>query len=262
MRIGFIGAGNMTSAITKGAVDLGILYSKDVYIYDRNDYKTRELCEKYGFNICRSQGEAEIKTDILVVAVKPANAKDVFSGISKAKAVISIVAGYSYADIKGCVLKKDIRFLRIMPNTPLAVGEGLSAFALPTDFTEEELNEARRIFGALGKVEEIDEKYFSAVTAVSGSGPAYVYMFIEALADAGVKHGLKRDVALTLAAQTVYGSSKMVLETNIHPAMLKDAVTSPGGTTIEATSVLEKNCFRGAIIAAVDACVKKADNLK
>ena len=141
MRIGFIGAGNMTSAITKGAVDLGILSSKDIYIYDRNDYKTRELCEKYGFNICRSQGEAEIKTDILVVAVKPANAKDVFSGISKAKAVISIVAGYSYADIKGCVLKKDIRFLRIMPNTPLAVGEGLSAFALPTDFTEEELKD-------------------------------------------------------------------------------------------------------------------------
>lgn len=142
------------------------------------------------------------------------------------------------------------------------VNAGASAFAVPSNLNQDEYEQMKALFSALGTVNEIEEKYFSAVTGVSGSGPAYVYMFMEALADAGVKHGLTRDVAKTLAAQTVFGAAKMVLETGKHPAQLKDDVCSPGGTTIEAVAVLEELGLRASVIDAVDACVNKADNLK
>ena len=142
------------------------------------------------------------------------------------------------------------------------VNAGASAFAVPSNLNQDEYEEMKELFSALGTVNEIEEKHFSAVTGVSGSGPAYVYMFIEALADAGVKHGLTRDVAKTLAAQTVFGAAKMVLEAGKHPAQLKDDVCSPGGTTIEAVAVLEELGLRASVIDAVDACVNKADNLK
>ena len=144
----------------------------------------------------------------------------------------------------------------------MTVNAGASAFAVPSNLNQDEYEEMKELFSALGTVNEIEEKYFSAVTGVSGSGPAYVYMFIEALADAGVKHGLTRDVAKTLAAQTVFGAAKMVLETGKHPEQLKDDVCSPGGTTIEAVAVLEELGLRASVIDAVDACVNKADNLK
>ena len=144
----------------------------------------------------------------------------------------------------------------------MMVNAGASAFAVPSNLNQDEYEQMKALFSALGTVNEIEEKYFSAVTGVSGSGPAYVYMFMEALADAGVKHGLTRDVAKTLAAQTVFGAAKMVLETGKHPAQLKDDVCSPGGTTIEAVAVLEELGLRASVIDAVDACVNKADNLK
>ena len=260
MRIGFIGGGNMAGTIAAGAADSGAIAPQNIYIYDRNFDKADALCKKHGFNACRSQAEAEIKSDIVVIAVKPNSAKDVLDGISRAKAIVSIVAGLSIDEMKKHV-KGDVRILRVMPNTPMLVGAGASAFARPCTLTDDEYAEIKRIFAALGMVVDVDEKYLSAVTGVSGSGPAYAYMFIEALSDAGVKHGLKRDNARMLAAQTVYGAAKMVLETGKHPAQLKDEVCSPGGTTIDAVAVLEEMGLRAAVIDAVDACVDKAERL-
>lgn len=260
MRLGFIGGGNMATAIAVGAVTSGGISPKDIYIYDKDIDKMNALCAKHGFNACKSQGEAEIKSDILILAVKPNVAPSVLSGINRANAIVSIVAGLDTQSIKNQV-KGDIRVLRVMPNTPLMVGAGASAFAYPSSLNKEEYDAMKKLFSSLGIVVEADEKYFSAITGLSGSGPAYVYMFIEALSDAGVKHGLTRQVAKQLAAQTVLGAAKMVLDTDKHPAALKDDVCSPGGTTIEAVAVLEDMGFRGAILNAVTACVKKADNL-
>ena len=261
MRIGFIGGGNMATAIAVGAINTGCICAEDIFIYDKDIPKAEKLCQEYGFHACKSQAEAEIKTDIVILAVKPNVAPAVLSGITRANAIVSIVAGLDVDTIKKSV-KKDVRILRVMPNTPMMVNAGASAFAVPSSLNEEEYDEMKKLFSALGTVCEVDEKYFSAITGVSGSGPAYVYMFIEALADAGVKHGLTRDTAKMLAAQTVFGSAKMVLDTKKHPAQLKDDVCSPGGTTIEAVAVLEELGFRAAVIDAVDACVNKADNLK
>ncbi len=260
MRIGFIGGGNMAKAIAIGAVNCGVVAAADVYIYDKDAEKMNSLCAEYSFNACRSQGELEIKSDIVILAVKPNVAKSVLNGISKAKALVSIVAGLDLMAINSSI-KSDTRILRVMPNTPLMVGCGATAFAYPSTLTDEEYSYIKSLFGGLGEVVEVEEKYFSAVTGVSGSGPAYAYIFIEALADAGVKHGLSRDTAKMLAAQTVIGAGKMVLETGKHPAQLKDEVCSPGGTTIEAVAVLENMGMRAAVINAVDACVDKADKL-
>ena len=260
MRIGFIGGGNMASAIAAGAAKAGVVSPEDIYIFDKDEKKANKLCAEHGFNVCRSQAEAEIKSDLVILAVKPNVARDVLEGISRARAIVSIVAGLAIETIKKQV-KGDVRILRVMPNTPLMVGAGASAFAKPSTLNEEEYAEIKRIFGALGRVVEVDEHYLSAVTGVSGSGPAYAYMFIEALADAGVKHGLTRADAKLLAAQTVYGAAKMVLETGKHPAQLKDDVCSPGGTTIDAVAVLEEMGLRAAVIDAVDACVDKAERI-
>jgi pyrroline-5-carboxylate reductase len=148
-----------------------------------------------------------------------------------------------------------------MPNTPLMVGEGMSVFETPTNLNDDEQSFISGIFSALGKVEYAPQKLMDAVTAVSGSGPAYVYIFIEALADAGVLCGLPRSTAMTLAAQTILGASKMVLDTKAHPGVLKDAVCSPGGTTIEAVKSLEQSGFRGAVIDAVEKCAQKSKAL-
>ena len=260
MRIGFIGGGNMAKAIAVGAVNCGVVAPEDVYIYDKDAEKMNKLCDEYSFIACRSQGELEIKSDIVILAVKPNVAKSVLNAITKAKALVSIVAGLDVKTITSSI-KSDTRILRVMPNTPLMVGCGATAFAYPSTLIDEEYSYIKSLFSGLGKVVEVDERYFSAVTGVSGSGPAYAYMFIEALADAGVKHGLSRDTAKMLAAQTVIGAGKMVLETGKHPAQLKDEVCSPGGTTIEAVAVLENMGMRAAVINAVDACVDKADKL-
>ena len=261
MRIGFIGGGNMATAIAVGAINTKRIAPKDIYIFDKDMEKAANLCLKHGFNVCKSQAEAEIKSDIIILAVKPNVAPHVLSGITRSNAIVSIVAGLDVETIKKSV-KGDNRVLRVMPNTTMMVNAGASAFAVPSNLNQDEYEQMKALFSALGTVNEIEEKYFSAVTGVSGSGPAYVYMFMEALADAGVKHGLTRDVAKTLAAQTVFGAAKMVLETGKHPAQLKDDVCSPGGTTIEAVAVLEELGLRASVIDAVDACVNKADNLK
>ena len=207
-------------------------------------------------NVCKS-------ADIILLAIKPGAMHTVLSeikGIIGEKPIVSIAAGWS-ADMIKSVAGEGTKVLRLMPNTPLMVGEGMSVFETPSNLSEPERLLIEQVFSALGSIEYAPGKLMDAVTAVSGSGPAYVFMFIEALSDAGVLCGLPRAQALKLAAQTVLGASKMVLDTGRHPGVLKDAVCSPGGTTIEAVKSLEQDGFRGTVITAVEQCAQKSREL-
>jgi len=261
LKLGVIGAGNMATAIIKGALEKGLLSARSINIYDAYPEKTQNMCEEYGTIPCQFLNEVIQRSDVTLLSVKPNVAKDVLAQISVPNtALLSIVTGLDYETFRANT-HVPLRMLRIMPNTPLMVGRGTSAFAMPCTLKDEELVFAETLFSSLGDVVKLPEPLFAAVTGISGSGPAYVYMFIEALADAGVKHGLSRTVALELAANTVAGGAEMVIRTGSHPAVLKDAVCSPGGTTIEAVASFEETGFRSSVIKAVDACVEKAKQL-
>ena len=262
-KLGFVGAGNMAQAIIKGAVEKRAVIANDIYIYDIDTERCSELSNRFGVHAAADIQTLADQSDILLLAVKPNVMGVVLAEIMSLDVhipIISIAAGWSAAKIKD-IVGSDTKVLRLMPNTPLMAGEGMSVFETPSDFSEDEIAFAEGVFSALGKVEYAPGKLMDAVTAVSGSGPAYVYMFIDALADAGVLCGLPRNTALMLAAQTVYGASKMVLDTGVHPGILKDAVCSPGGTTIEAVKSLEESGFRGAVIKAVQECANKSKAL-
>ena len=202
--------------------------------------------------------------DTVLFAVKPIFFGKMFESIKdsvrKDQLFISIVASTSIAELEE-YLGKDARIVRVMPNTPAMVGEGMASLSPNANATEEDVEKAKAIFNACGKCEVMEERLIPAVTALSGSSPAYVFMFIEALADAGVQAGMFREPAYKFAAQAVKGSAEMVLETGLHPGILKDMVCSPGGTTIEAVRVLEKNGFRSAVIEATAACIEKSRNM-
>ncbi len=260
--IGFIGAGNMGGAII-GGISKKSLFDK-IFVYDKCENKAKEIAKKY------SALSQDLKTasgaDVVLLAVKP---NVLYSVLGEIKAflkpsasLISIAAGQRIEKIENC-LGKDTKIMRVMPNTPALVGEGMSALspnaALASD--EASVAEISAIFSSLGRAEIVPESLMDAVTGVSGSSPAYVFMFIEALADAAVKAGMPRDKSYIFAAQSILGSAKMVLETGIHPAELKDMVCSPGGTTIEAVKALEENGFRNAVMSAVDACIEKSRSM-
>ena len=260
-RIGFIGAGNMARAIIGGAIEKKVLSAEHICVYDIDPNKTAELKERLHVLTTDSIDSLCKESDIILVAVKPNVMTDVLNTLKvHDKPVVSIAAGWSADKIKN-IIGPERKVLRLMPNTPLMVGEGMSVFEMPSSFDEKEMMFIENMFLSLGEVEKAPLKLMDAVTAVSGSGPAYVYMFVEALADAGVLCGLSRDMAIKLAAQTVLGSAKMVLDSGVHPGALKDAVCSPGGTTIEAVKSLEMNGFRGAVIEAVEACTRKSQSL-
>jgi pyrroline-5-carboxylate reductase len=259
--LGFIGAGNMASAIIKGAIEKKIISPEYVHVYDIDRNKRNTLKINLGIKVYESVNALCEDSDIILLAVKPNVLNSVLTEIKGIdKPIVSIAAGWS-ADMIKSIIGIDRKVLRLMPNTPLMVGEGMSVFESPTNFDDEHRGFIESIFSSLGKVEHAPLKLMDAVTAVSGSGPAYVYMFIEALSDGGVLCGLPRDMAMTLAAQTVLGAAKTVIETGLHPGALKDAVCSPGGTTIEAVKALETNGFRGAVITAVEQCAKKSKAL-
>jgi len=261
IKIGFIGAGNMAGAIIRGAVEKKVLAPNHVIVYDIDSDKVNTLQESHGVHGVSSIAALCEISDMLLLAVKPNVLSDVLKKLCDIDLpLISIAAGWSANQIKE-IYGKSKRVLRVMPNTPLMVGEGMSVFETPSSLGEHEMAFAKKLFGALGQVSFAQEKQMDAVTAVSGSGPAYVFMFIEALADGGVLCGLPRAQAYTLAAQTVLGSAKMVLDSGSHPGVLKDAVCSPGGTTIEAVKTLEKQGFRSAVIDAVEDCAKKSGSL-
>ncbi len=261
--LGFVGAGNMAAAIIKGAIEKKTLESQNVFVYDVDVQKLDALSKETDIGLAASLDELCAKSDIILLAVKPNVLPAVLESIKPligTKPVVSIAAGWSADMIKG-IIGRDKKVLRLMPNTPLLVGEGMSVFETPTNLSDEEAAFVENVFSALGQIDHAQSKSMDAVTAVSGSGPAYVFMFVEAMADAGVLCGLSRAQAVKLAAQTVMGSAKMVLDTDSHPGALKDAVCSPGGTTIEAVKSLEQDGFRGAVINAVEQCAKKSQML-
>ncbi|RKW36213.1 MAG: pyrroline-5-carboxylate reductase [Lachnospiraceae bacterium] len=259
MKLGVIGFGNMGSAIAKGFVTKKAMDIKDIGAFDTYK-KTMEKAKEDGFNVYNDESDLVKNSDAVLVAVKPIHAKALFEKIAKNlkdKLIISIVAGLESGTIKSWI-GSDKRVLRIMPNTPAIVGEGVFALDSDSNALDEEKKTVEKMFSAIGLVEWVEERLFPVVTGLSGGGPAYVAMFIEALADAGVLHGLKRDVAIKMAAKTVLGSATQLLETGIHPAVLKDMVCSPAGTTIEGVKALEDYSFRAGVIEAISAATLKS----
>lgn len=257
-KIGFIGCGNMGFALMSGLVKAG--KQEQLICTDKDTDAEIKVITKLNIAYIRTNKELAQQAKYIVLAVKPQFMNEVIDEIkdvvTEEKVIISI-APVTIEKIKNA-FGKDLKYVRVMPNTPALIGEGMSVVSFSNaEFTQEEKDVVNEIFKSCGKVEIMEERYLDAVTAISGSSPAYVYMFIEAMADAGVKNGLPRNIAYKLAAQTVLGSAKMVLETGEHPAVLKDRVCSPGGTTIAAVAVLEEKGFRSAVIEAMEACYNK-----
>jgi len=261
--IGFIGGGNMAEALIKGLL-AGGLPAADLTVAEPSEERRLFLADRYGVFATGENRTVAAGSDIVILAVKPQIAPAVLEeigvDISPAKLLISIMAGIRTDTIEAAC-PAGTRVVRVMPNTPALVMDAASAIAAGASATGDDVSLVRRIFELVGKGWLVDEKLMDAVTGLSGSGPAYVLTFIEALSDAGVKNGLPRDVAFGLAAQTVFGSAKLLLETREHPALLREKVTSPGGTTIAGLHVLEKEGFRGTIINAVDVATARSKEL-
>ena len=263
-KIGFIGGGNMASAIYGGILENHIAAREDIHVFDINRDKLLADAQRVGFQPAQSNIALVQECDVIFFAIKPQFIAQVLEEIRpyvrKEQFFISIVAGWSNEKIKAG-LGQTGRVLRVMPNTPLLVGEGMSCLCAENDLSEEEFAFAKQVFSGMGCIQVLPEKQIAAFASIAGSGPAYTYMFIEALADAGCADGLPRNLCYRIASQMVLGSAKMVLETQTHPGALKDAVCSPGGTTIEAVYALEKEGFRGAVMKAVKKCTEKFNRL-
>lgn len=261
-KIGFIGCGNMGGAILFGALESGVLPKENAYVYDINPEMMKKA-EGWGVNLCSDDEDVCAKSDIILLAVKPQNAAEALEMCKKAldgKAMMSIVAGVTVERLQN-MIDGTPRILRLLPNTPAMVFEGAFAVCSDNDFTEEELEIAKAIYGSIGIIEMVPEKLIDAACALNGGGPAFVAMFIEAMADGGVKQGLPRATAYRLAAQTALGTAKMILETGMHPGQIKDMVTSPGGTTIEGCEALERGGMRGAVIDCINKAAEKSKKL-
>lgn len=264
INLGFIGCGNMAKAMIGGIVNSKLYTPNNIMVSNPSNPSLLEVKEKY--NVITTNDNVKVAgfADILILSVKPNKYTHVIDKIRNSvknnAIIISIAPGIGTEKI--CeYFGKDMKVVRAMPNTPALVGEGMSGICRNKFVKDTEMEEAIKIFRAFGKAEAVEERLMDVVTSVSGSSPAYVYMFIEALADGAVLEGLPRDKAYKMAAQAVLGSAKMVLETGKHPGQLKDEVCSPGGTTIEAVYSLEKNNFRGNVIEAVHKCTEKAKNM-
>jgi len=263
IRVGFIGGGNMAEAIIKGLL-AGGMPSSGITVAEPVEKRRSFLQESYGVTVTMDNSEAVAAGSVIVMAVKPQVCVHILEGIAQEdfeeKLVVSIMAGVKTETIE-TVLNKPVRVVRVMPNTPALVLEAAAAISPGSFASADDVSLTCAIFDLLGKTCQVEEKLLDAVTGLSGSGPAYVYTFIESLSDAGVKNGLPRDVATMLAAQTVYGSAKMVLETCEHPAVLRGKVTSPGGTTIAGLHVLEQAGFRGTVMTSVDVATQRSKEL-
>ena len=260
-KIGFIGGGQMGGAIMGGLLNAGLFESQDIYVMDILPERLEYL--KANYNISNSSSDRSSgydyladNCDIILLAIKPQSLQEVLDSIKNAKwkkkhLVVSIVGGVKTSSIEKKL--KNIHVVRVIPNTPMLVNIGASGISRGKFATQEDAELVKSMFSAMGVSFIVPEHLIDPITAVSGAGPAYVYMFIESLADGGVEMGLPRDVAQTLAAQTVMGAAKMVLDSKEHPGRLKDNVCSPGGCTIAGVRALEKGCFRGTIMDAVEA---------
>lgn len=263
-KIGFIGCGNMAKAMIGGIIESNLIEAKDIIASDGYMPSLEEAKAKYSINISQDNKEVVLSSDIVFLAVKPNMYEKVIAEIrtevDDTTIIVTIAPGKTIKLI-GEYFGKEVKVLRTMPNTPALVGAGVTAICPNQNITGEELSILKEIIATFSLVEEIEEKLFDAVVSVSGSSPAYVFMFIEAMADAAVLQGMPRDKAYRFAAQAVMGSAKMLLETGKHPGELKDMVCSPGGTTIEAVSVLENKGFRSAVMEAMKACGDKSSKM-
>src|SRR5437867_194912 len=261
--IGFVGAGNMAEAMIRGLLRGEVFKPKQVTASAPREERQRELADKYGIRATANNREAA-QQSIVVLSVKPQILSRVLDEVADAigaeSLVISIAAGVPVAAIQS-KLRPGTRVVRAMPNTPALVDAGATAIARGEHARESDLEDAKRIFDAVGVTVVLDEGQLDAVTGLSGSGPAYVFLIIEALSDAGVKMGLSRYNAQALAAQTVLGSAKLLLDTGEHPGRLKDMVTSPGGTAIAGLHTLEAGGLRTTLINAVEAATKRSREL-
>jgi pyrroline-5-carboxylate reductase len=261
MKLGFIGCGNMASAMIGGIIKNKICNAENIFASDAYVPTIDKAKENLKINVSTDNKKVTDEADILFLSVKPqfyeAVIEEIRDSIKENQIVVTIAPGKTLNWLSE-KFKNPVKIVRCMPNTPALVCEGITGVCYNELVTKDELDLACSILKGFGKVEVIAEHLMDVVVSVSGSSPAYVFMFIEAMADAAVADGMPRDKAYTFAAQAVYGSAKMVLETGMHPGELKDMVCSPGGTTIEAVRVLEKEGFRSSVIEAMKACTNKS----
>lgn len=262
--LGFLGTGNMAEALIKGLLAAGVLSPERLWGSDPRRVRCDEMHSRYGIHATQDNAEVVGHSDILVLSIKPqilpAVCAEIAPRLRPGSLVISIAAGVPVAVIER-LLPPGTRVVRTMPNTPALVGAGATAIAAGGHATPEDLAIARRIFDSVGMSVVLDEEQLDAVTGLSGSGPAYIFLIIEALSDAGVKVGLSRYNALSLAAHTVLGSAKLLIDTGAHPGHLKDMVTSPGGTAIAGLHTLEAGGLRTTLMNAVESATRRSREL-
>jgi len=265
MRLGFIGAGNMAEAIIGGIINAEVASHTDIIASDADNTRLDYITQIYRVKTTESNIDVAQGSDIIFLSVKPhiydAVISEIREEIKPTAIVIILAAGLSIESVRK-KFNTNVKLVKTMPNTPAMVNCGMTAICAAKNVTQNELDEILKIFNSIGKTEILPERLFDVFTALAGSSPAYVFTFIEAMADAGVKHGLSRKQAIEISTQAVLGSAKLLQESGEHPAALRDAVCSPGGTTIAAVCELEKRGFRNAVISAADACVKKYNDMK
>lgn len=263
-KIGFIGGGNMANAMIGGILSSGLVTPTQIIASDKSEAAILQMKDTYGVETTCSNTYVAKNADIIFLSVKPflyeTVIREIRDEITDKQIIVAIAAGQTIERIEGA-FGKIIKLVRTMPNTPAMVLEAMSAIAPNETITEDDLSAVLSIFESFGKAEVVPESLMDAVTGVSGSSPAYVFMFIEAMADAAVNDGMPRAQAYKFAAQSVLGAAKMVLETGKHPGELKDAVCSPGGTTIAAVAKLEECGFRSTVISAQNTCTAKSKEM-
>jgi pyrroline-5-carboxylate reductase len=264
MKIGFIGCGNMGGAMLAGILDSGKCSAGDVMVSVKSEESAKAKNEQYHVEATTDNCAVARFADVLFLAVKPqfyeSVIREIRDCVSEDQLIITVAPGKTFAWLTD-TFGRELKFIRTMPNTPSLVNEGMMGMCANSRVTEEELIQVRELCGGFSRTEVIPENLMDVVTAVSGSSPAYVFLFIEAMADAAVAGGMPRSQAYTFAAQAVLGSAKMVLETGKHPGELKDMVCSPGGTTIQAVRVLEEKGMRSAVIEAMMKCLDISRNM-
>lgn len=260
--LGFIGMGNMGTALLKGTKKV---FGNDMVFYDGSEERMEQISKQEDVKALNTNSDVVNEAKYIILAVKPQIFDKVYGDINKSitkdNVIISLAPGITIKQLKSNINTE--RIVRTMPNTPAMVGEGMTGICYDEKFfTSEEEEVINRIFSSVGRVKKVDEKLINSVVCASGSSPAYVFMFMEALADSVVSCGMPRNDAYEFVAQTVLGSAKLMLETGMHPGALKDMVCSPGGTTIAGVAELEKNGFRKSIFSATEACFDKCNNIK
>lgn len=263
LKIGFIGAGTMGKAIIKGLINSGFIPEKNIIASEINEETANRVSQELKIQTLTDNKKLTESSDIIILCAKPFHMKNILeeikTSLSREKVIVSIAAGIKTSFIEEIV--NNIPVIRVMPNTPAIITEGMTAVCRGKYTTDEQIEFIKQLFSQIGRCIEVQEKQIDAVTGISGSGPAFIYLIIEAIADGGVKLGLPKNIAIELAAQTTLGAAKMVLETGKHPSVLKDEVTTPGGCTIAGLSVMEDHKVRAALSKTVQETAKVASEL-